>query len=247
MTRSRSNRHRNAFPRSLGVRASRNGITAHPEHECNRLLIFPSATRIASTLHLHRSPKGPRPPASSPHCTQNLKTHFSCDIIALPQVHASVLDLTPAPALLPNTMSDSIGRLCSLQPPCASQELCLLAFTDRVFVHALNTVKRIPRTGSARPPPAARLKLYGLYKQSMEGDVSGVMRRPTGDSPEETAEREKWYCFFLFSILIPPIYPPDLQSHIRPQEETLMSYYRDTGTHGPPNPPSPAPKPNAAT
>lgn len=38
---------------------------------------------------------------------------------------------------------------------------------DRVFVHALNTVKRIPRTGTARPPTAERLKLYGLYKQSM--------------------------------------------------------------------------------
>ncbi|CAG8135834.1 unnamed protein product [Penicillium nalgiovense] len=38
---------------------------------------------------------------------------------------------------------------------------------DRVFVHALNTVKRIPRTGTARPPTAERLALYGLYKQSM--------------------------------------------------------------------------------
>ncbi|KAL8717915.1 MAG: hypothetical protein Q9225_004893 [Loekoesia sp. 1 TL-2023] len=66
---------------------------------------------------------------------------------------------------------------------------------DRVFAHALNTVKRIPRTGSARPPPADRLKLYGLYKQSMEGDVEGVMRRPPDDAPdtEETrTEREKW-------------------------------------------------------
>ena len=64
---------------------------------------------------------------------------------------------------------------------------------DRVFVHALNTVKRIPRTGSARPPPAARLKLYGLYKQSMEGDVEGVMTRPEGNGPDEGAEQEKWY------------------------------------------------------
>lgn len=40
-------------------------------------------------------------------------------------------------------------------------------YADRVFVHALNTVKKIPRTGTARPPPAERLKLYGLYKQSM--------------------------------------------------------------------------------
>lgn len=37
---------------------------------------------------------------------------------------------------------------------------------DRVFVHALNTVKKIPPR-TARPPTAERLKLYGLYKQSM--------------------------------------------------------------------------------
>ncbi|KAL1862409.1 hypothetical protein Plec18170_001235 [Paecilomyces lecythidis] len=67
---------------------------------------------------------------------------------------------------------------------------------DRVFVHALNTVKKIPRTGSARPPPADRLKLYGLYKQSMEGDVEGVMDRPEGDSPEVQAEREKWDAWY---------------------------------------------------
>ncbi|KAK3169861.1 hypothetical protein OEA41_009245 [Lepraria neglecta] len=63
---------------------------------------------------------------------------------------------------------------------------------DRVFVHALNTVKRIPRTGSARPPPADRLKLYGLYKQSTEGDVEGLSQRPTGSDPDSVAEREKW-------------------------------------------------------
>ncbi|KAI9799533.1 MAG: hypothetical protein M1825_004459 [Sarcosagium campestre] len=63
---------------------------------------------------------------------------------------------------------------------------------DRVFVHALNTVKKIPRTGSARPPPSDRLRLYGLYKQSMEGDVETVMRRPKGDGEDMTAERQKW-------------------------------------------------------
>ncbi len=71
----------------------------------------------------------------------------------------------------------------------------LIVAIDRVFAHALNTVKRIPRTGSARPPPEARLKLYGLYKQSMEGDVEGVMRRPPDGTPETeemTAEKEKW-------------------------------------------------------
>lgn len=50
---------------------------------------------------------------------------------------------------------------------------------DRVFVHALATVRRLPRTGSSRPPPASRLRLYGLYKQSMEGDVLAILPRPT--------------------------------------------------------------------
>lgn len=59
-------------------------------------------------------------------------------------------------------------------------------------MHALNTVKRIPRTGSARPPPSDRLKLYGLYKQSMEGDVKGVMARPEGEGVDAAAELEKW-------------------------------------------------------
>ena len=63
---------------------------------------------------------------------------------------------------------------------------------DRVFVHALNTVKQIPRTGSARPPEIDRLKLYGLYKQSMEGDVTGVMARPKGVSKDGVSELEKW-------------------------------------------------------
>ena len=66
-----------------------------------------------------------------------------------------------------------------------------------MFVHALNTVKKIPKTGASRPPPNDRLRLYGLYKQSMEGDVDGVMERPSskspGLSPEEVKrERDKW-------------------------------------------------------
>ncbi|RQM04769.1 hypothetical protein DH86_00004055, partial [Scytalidium sp. 3C] len=66
----------------------------------------------------------------------------------------------------------------------------------RVFVHALNTVKKIPKTGASRPPPADRLRLYGLYKQAMEGDVDGVMDRPEWvkgmDDEELKREREKW-------------------------------------------------------
>lgn len=86
---------------------------------------------------------------------------------------------------------------------------------DRVFAHALNTVKKLPRLGTLRPPPEARLLLYGLYKQSMgtpsphnflstatrltlfggkriEGDITGIMDRPQGDSEAERAEQDKW-------------------------------------------------------
>ncbi|KAI1649524.1 acyl-CoA binding protein [Daldinia loculata] len=67
---------------------------------------------------------------------------------------------------------------------------------DRVFVHALNTVKKIPKTGAPRPPPSDRLRLYGLYKQAMEGDVDGVMERPEHrpgvDVDELQRERDKW-------------------------------------------------------
>lgn len=66
-----------------------------------------------------------------------------------------------------------------------------------MFVHALNTVKKIPKTGASRPPPADRLRLYGLYKQAMEGDVDGVMERPSSTSPgvsseELQREKDKW-------------------------------------------------------
>ncbi|KAI0390056.1 acyl-CoA binding protein [Xylariaceae sp. FL0594] len=66
---------------------------------------------------------------------------------------------------------------------------------DRVFVHALNTVKKIPK-GPSRPPPSDRLRLYGLYKQAMEGDVDGVMERPRPapglDEDELQREKDKW-------------------------------------------------------
>ncbi|KAF2423183.1 hypothetical protein EJ08DRAFT_682408 [Tothia fuscella] len=62
---------------------------------------------------------------------------------------------------------------------------------DRVFSHALNTVNKI-RTGAEKPPASVRLKLYGLYKQSMEGDVEGIMERPTGNDDSAKRAREKW-------------------------------------------------------
>ncbi|KAL9589796.1 MAG: hypothetical protein Q9203_001406 [Teloschistes exilis] len=66
---------------------------------------------------------------------------------------------------------------------------------DRVFAHAVNIVKRIPRTGSPRPSYADRFKLYGLYKQSMEGDVPTSFQRPPDDAPdteEARADKAKW-------------------------------------------------------
>lgn len=63
--------------------------------------------------------------------------------------------------------------------------------TDRVFSHALNTVNKI-RTGSEKPPAATRLKLYGLYKQAMEGDVEGILARPTGSDDASKRSREKY-------------------------------------------------------
>lgn len=63
---------------------------------------------------------------------------------------------------------------------------------DRVFGHALNTVNKI-RPGSSKPPPADRLALYGLYKQSMEGDVTNLATRPQPDSntPQSHTEKEQ--------------------------------------------------------
>ena len=70
---------------------------------------------------------------------------------------------------------------------------------DRVFGHALNTVNKI-RPGSTKPPASDRLALYGLYKQSMEGDVIMLSNRPTSSEPAYaslsseslTKEQEKW-------------------------------------------------------
>ena len=67
----------------------------------------------------------------------------------------------------------------------------MVLLADRVFGHALNTVNKI-RTGSQKPPVAERLKLYGLYKQSMEGDVSYVQDRPDGNTDQAKKDQEKW-------------------------------------------------------
>ncbi|CZT48902.1 related to endozepine [Rhynchosporium secalis] len=99
-------------------------------------------------------------------------------------------------------MADSVGAYLS-PLPCPTMNLSSssqanIFLIDRVFVHALNTVKKIPKTGASRPPPADRLRLYGLYKQAMEGDVDGVMERPVSadggeEEPDETRkDRDKY-------------------------------------------------------
>ncbi|KPI36661.1 Autophagy-related protein 37 [Cyphellophora attinorum] len=93
---------------------------------------------------------------------------------------------------------------------------------DRVFTHALATVRRLPRTGSSRPPPSARLRLYGLYKQSMEGDVAAILPRPV--------------------LPLPPSPPPTQQDHFptnRPSIDSTLS--GDDNTNNNESSPSPAP------
>jgi acyl-CoA-binding protein len=70
---------------------------------------------------------------------------------------------------------------------------------DRVFVSALNTVKRLPSSpGSPKPPLEDRLLLYALFKQSTEGDIPASMLEMleqsirNGEPPEDDdASREK--------------------------------------------------------
>jgi acyl-CoA-binding protein len=69
--------------------------------------------------------------------------------------------------------------------------LTLHSSTDRVFGHALNTVNKI-RTGSQKPPVSERLRLYGLYKQAMEGDVEYVQSRPTHADKKEIDKWDAW-------------------------------------------------------
>ena len=83
--------------------------------------------------------------------------------------------------LLPDLAVVSVNDHLTTSPSSLTldHQLSSLTTTDRVFVHALQTVRRLPRTGSSRPPPSSRLALYGLYKQSMEGDVAGIFPRPS--------------------------------------------------------------------
>ncbi|KAI1764345.1 acyl-CoA binding protein [Hypoxylon sp. FL1150] len=119
----------------------------------------------------------------------------------LPENHGQPgQSVSPNPAIrpdIPNLLSAllSVHGSQPIAGPSRLMEIPPLRL-DRVFVHALNTVKKIPKTGASRPPPGDRLRLYGLYKQAMEGDVDGVMERPErrpGTDPDELQrERDKW-------------------------------------------------------
>lgn len=77
-------------------------------------------------------------------------------------------------------MSDSVGMTHpNLRPPTRDHQpkLTRARHADRVFSHALNTVNKI-RIGSEKPPSAIRLKLYGLYKQSMGPSARPLPRLP---------------------------------------------------------------------
>ncbi|KAK3315977.1 kinase-like domain-containing protein [Apodospora peruviana] len=89
------------------------------------------------------------------------------------------------------------GRQRTRRSPLPTKTSITLMNMDRVFAQALDTVKKFPKTGVGRPPPADRMRLYGLYKQAMEGDVDGVMQRPTGATMQSTSsdvlrEQDKW-------------------------------------------------------
>ncbi|KAI0131193.1 acyl-CoA binding protein [Daldinia grandis] len=103
---------------------------------------------------------------------------------------------SPGQPINPTKRPVSLSTLLSTSQSITPSLIESTSELDRVFVHALNTVKKIPKTGAPRPPPNDRLRLYGLYKQAMEGDVDGVMERPEHqpgvDVDELQREREKW-------------------------------------------------------
>lgn len=67
---------------------------------------------------------------------------------------------------------------------------------DRVFVKAITTIRalllRLNYGTLPRPPAENRIKLYGLYKQAIEGNVDGIMERPTGHTLEDEGAKKKW-------------------------------------------------------
>lgn len=61
---------------------------------------------------------------------------------------------------------------------------------------AISTIRTLStRTGYGslpRPPLENRIRLYGLYKQATEGNVTGVMARPDGTTYEDENAKRKW-------------------------------------------------------
>lgn len=96
---------------------------------------------------------------------------------------------------------------------------------------------------------ADRLRLYGLYKQSMEGDVAGVMERPKEgisrqSTREEQAEVNKWFVRIAPKQSSPmrttsPSHDAHLAIPLKLTETYQATNTRFTST-GMPGPPSPA-------
>jgi len=66
--------------------------------------------------------------------------------------------------------------------------------TDQAFLTAITTIKSLSKGPNAlrKPTPERKVRLYGLYKQSTEGDVEGIMPRPVGSDPQSRANQQKW-------------------------------------------------------
>lgn len=62
---------------------------------------------------------------------------------------------------------------------------------DRAFDCALGAVQGMSTSCTRRPPQATRAKLYGLYKQATEGDMTGC-EYPSGDSAQDESARRQW-------------------------------------------------------
>lgn len=65
-----------------------------------------------------------------------------------------------------------------------------------MFVKAITTIRALSSRSNygslPRPPAENRIKLYGLYKQAVEGNVENVMPRPIGFTLEDEGAKKKW-------------------------------------------------------
>lgn len=178
-----------------------------------------------------------------------MPSHLHLSLLSPPRHHVRRFSTY----VIPYSFELSQGPQHHHPEPSLTALISIRSSADRVFSHALFTVKRIPRTGSSRPPTDARLKLYGLYKQSTEGNVSGLMPRPVGNEPAQVAEREKWYSYplittqCLFVLNQTPQHNSRQEVYIRRKEADTELPSLPLGMPGTPTTPSPTRKPNAAT